>query len=375
MNKSDARIYDIALTFLPCLGNINVKKIFSCFNNTQDIFNAKVSDLKKCPGIGLNTAQKIFSSLQTAVDLANKELEFIYKNDVNFTSYNDNDYPYRLKECVDSPFLLYYKGNINFNKEKIIAIVGTRNPSNYGIKFCENLIEDLSVKYPDCVIISGLAYGIDIVSHKAALKHKLETWAVLGNGLATIYPLQHKKVVDSILANNGSILCDFSHDTKPDAMNFPKRNRIVAGLCDAVIVVESGIKGGSMITATIANSYNRDVFALPGNIDLVNSTGCNKLIKTNRANLIESVDDLEYILNWSPINNKNKKEIKKIDISNFNYFEQVIIETLEKEDNLEIDLLMRETGLDINSLNLTLLELEIKDIIKSLPGKTFRLNN
>lgn len=372
MIKSEPNLYNIALTFLPGIGDINAKKIFSCFRNTEELFLTKISDLEKCPGIGKISAQKIFATFQTAVDLAKKELEFIYKNDINVVSYSEENYPYRLRECADSPFVLYHKGNINFNKEKIIAIIGTRNPTKYGNKFCDKFIDELSEKYPDSVIISGLAYGIDIISHKAAIKNNIETWAVLGNGLASIYPAAHKKTADIILEKNGAIISDFPHDTKPDAQNFPMRNRIVAGLCDAVIVVESGIKGGSMITATIANSYNRDVFALPGNIDAPQSQGCNKLIKTNKAQLIESINDLEYILGWDTKIDTKKQKVK-IDKTNLNCFEVIIVDAMEKTDNIDIDVLIRETDLDINTINLTLLELEMKEIIESLPGKRFCL--
>ncbi|MDR2836838.1 MAG: DNA-processing protein DprA [Bacteroidales bacterium] len=369
--QSDSRLYDIALTFLPGVGDISAKKIFTFFGNSKSLFEAKLHGLQSIPGIGEITAQKIYSAFQIALDLAKEELEYIYANEIEFVTYAESNYPARLKECADAPFVLYYKGNPNFEKEKIISIVGTRSPSNYGISFCEKIISDIAEKYPNAVILSGLAYGIDIAAHKAAINANLETWAVLGNGLATIYPSQHKKIAQTIYGFNGAIMCDYPHFTKPDAQNFPKRNRIVAGLSDAVIVVESGIKGGSIITATIANSYNRDVFALPGDIYSIYSKGCNNLIKTNRANLIDSIEDLEYLMNWTTNESPNSKPKRMLKMENFNENERYILEILQKNGATEIDNISRILNMNSSTLSLTLLELELKGIIKVNPGKMY----
>ena len=368
----DTLIYDIALTFLPGIGDINAKKIFSRFGNSKEVFDTKIHELEAIPGVGQVTAQKIFTKLDSALKLAEEELKYVYANDIKVITYSDKNYPSRLKDCVDAPFVLYFMGNPNFEKQKIISIVGTRNPSNYGTTFCEKFIEEISVKHPEIVIVSGLAFGIDITAHKAALKNNLETWAVFGHGLSYIYPAQHKKFVHTLLDKGGTIMCDFPHLTQPDAPNFPQRNRIVAGLSDAICVIESGLKGGSMITATIGNSYNRDVFALPGNVTSKHSSGCNSLIKSNRANLLESVDDLDYIMNWTDGNNTLKNK-SVINLDSFNENDRKIIEILLRNKTIEIDDLTRQTGLNPNVLGLSLIELELKNIIKSIPGKMFTL--
>lgn len=370
--NNDLLLYDIALTFLPGIGNINAKKIVTRFGSSKEIFDIKIKDLEEVPGIGQISAKRIYSSFNSALALAEEELKYIFNNDINIISISDAEYPTRLKECVDAPFLLYYKGKPNFESEKIISIVGTRHPTNYGINFAEKLVSDLAEKYPNIIIISGLALGIDIVAHKSAIKNDVETWAILGHGLSYMYPAKHLKIAQTIYENKGAIICDFPHLTKPDAPNFPQRNRIVAGLSDAVIVVESGIKGGSIITATIANSYNRDVFALPGNINSKCSSGCNNLIKTSRANLIESIEDLEYLMNWTCEKNNTIKP-KIINLNDFNDNEKIIIEILMKNNTIEIDELTNISGLNPNTLSLCLLELELNGIIKSMPGKMFAI--
>ena len=370
---ADARLYDLAISFLLGVGDVNAKKLLSYFGSAKNVFNASLSELKKIPGIGEHTALKIYKSFSYSLNLAEEELFYIYANDIDFVSFCDIDYPVRLKECNDAPMVLYYKGNTKFNSDKIISIVGTRKATNYGIDFCTKFITDIAKKHPEVVVVSGLAFGIDIVAHKEALNNGLKTWAVLGHSLETIYPVKHKTIAQKIISSEGAIISDYCHGSKIDPVNFVKRNRIVAGLCDAIIIVESGIKGGSIVTANIANNYNKDVFAVPGNINSANCAGCNNLIKTNRAHLIDSVNDLEYIMNWeTDRSSKNQQKTLSL-IAELNENEKIIIDTLKNYDYLDIDNISRQTNLSSDVLSLCLLELEFKNIIKALPGKIFTL--
>lgn len=370
---TEEKFYCLALSFVNGVGDINAKKMLSHFGSAKNIFNAGLNDLTKIQGIGEQKAKNLMISMDAALDRAQEEEKYCIANEIQYTCYTDENYPLRLKDFDDSPIVLFYKGESNFNKQKIISIVGTRSATKYGTDFTEKLLERISESYPECVIVSGLAYGIDISAHKAAIKFQLETWAILGHSLEHIYPSAHEKIARKIL-NKGLLISDYPHKTKIDPSNFAKRNRIIAGICDAVIVVESGIKGGAMITANIANHYNKDVFALPGNINSPYSQGCNKLIKTNRANLIESIEDLEYILNWNP---KSIKTIQKTLNFNENLSsdELKVTNVLKNHEFLDIDSIIRQTQLDSDILSLILLELEFKGIIKALPGKIFSLKN
>lgn len=368
----DDRLYNLAISFLSGVGDINAKKLISKFGSAESVFKSSFGELQKVSGIGEQISMKLYNSFNTALQRAEEELIYIYANDVDFVFYTDEDYPARLRECDDSPMVIYYKGKPVFNNSKIISIVGTRNATKYGTDFCTQLIEAVAAKYPKVVIVSGLAYGIDVAAHKEALKNNLTTWAVMGHSLESIYPALHKKVAKKIIDSGGSILSDFPHGSKIESANFVKRNRIVAGLCDALIVVESGIKGGSMVTANIANHYNRDVFAVPGSVNSVYSEGCNRLIKTNRANLTESLEDIEYIMNWV---SKSENNLQKcLDLySGMNENEQIIVNVLKNYEYLDIDNIIRQTNLEANVLSLSLLELEFKNIVRALPGKIFTL--
>ena len=370
---ADECLYNLAISFLSGVGDVNSKKLISYFGSAKNVFNASLSDLKKISGIGDSTALKLYNSFSQALNLAEEELAYIYANDINFVTFCDENYPVRLRECSDSPMVLYYKGNPDFNSEKIISIVGTRKASNYGIDTCAKLIADISKKFPEAVIISGLAFGIDIVAHKEALNNGLKTWAILGHSLENIYPSKHKGTAQKIVSSGGAIISDYYHGSRIDATNFLKRNRIVAGLCDAVIIIESDKKGGSIVTANIANHYNKDVFAVPGNVNLTNSAGCNNLIKTNRAHLLDCADDLEYIMNWkTETSSKNQQKTLSL-IAELNENEEIVVNILKNYDYLDIDNISRQANLSSDILSLCLLELEFKNIVKALPGKIFCL--
>lgn len=370
---SDYNIYDIAVSFLSGIKDYNAKNLIAKFETSEKIFEAKKSDFEKTHGIGEYRAVKIVNSKSEALERAEKEIKYLTTNDVSAVTFFDEQYPKRLKECDDAPIVLYYKGEPDFNSKKIISIVGTRSATKYGIDFTKNLISELATRYPELVIVSGLAYGIDICAHQSALESGLKTWAVLGHSLEIIYPAKHRNVAEKISKEGSALVCDYPHGSYIDTTNFIKRNRIVAGICDALLIVESAEKGGAMVTANIANHYNKDVFALPGNIDSKYSKGCNNLIKSHRAHLIQSIEDIEYILNWSGEKNIEEKKKEKNIPENISENEKKVAEILKKYDFLDIDNISRQSGLSSNTLSITLLELEFKGLVKAMPGKIFSL--
>ena len=299
-------LYQIALTLIPNIGCVHAKVLIETFGNAENIFKARKKDLSAIENIGLIKAAgiKAFDDFKAAED----EIKFIEKYKIQPLFITDKNYPQRLLNCYDSPTLLYYRGNADLNVSKIISIIGTRSNTDYGKQVTEKLISEL--KDLNVLIVSGLAFGIDAIAHKAALQNELETVAVLAHGLHTIYPQQHKAVAKDIL-QHGGLLTEFRNGDKPDKHNFPKRNRIVAGIADATIVIETAIKGGSMITAELANNYNRDVFALPGRITDIKSAGCNYLIQNNKAILFTDAKELIESLGWQSkkINKKQQKEL------------------------------------------------------------------
>ncbi len=369
---SEDRLYNLAISFLPGIGDVNARKLISRFGNVKKLFNSPLGDIKKTPGIGNIAALKLYNGFSVALQLAQEELEYIYSNDVEFVACLEDEYPKRLLECDDSPVVIYYKGKPDFNASRIISIVGTRNATKYGTDFCDSIVGQIAEKYPKTIIVSGLAYGIDVAAHKAAMQHGLKTWAVFGHNLKTVYPAVHKRVANKIIDQGGAVISDYSHNSVTDPSNFVKRNRIVAGIADLLIIVESGLKGGSIVTANVANHYNRDVFAVPGSINSKYSAGPNKLIKTNRANLLESLEDIEYIMNWSSENKITKVNILEL-IENLTENELKIVEVLKKYEFLDIDNISRQSGLETDLLSLSLLELEFKNIVRALPGKIFSL--
>ncbi|HCM77049.1 MAG TPA: DNA-protecting protein DprA, partial [Cytophagales bacterium] len=294
------------------------------------------------------------------------------KADTRILFYLDADYPQRLKQFDDSPTLLYVKGSVNLNASKTVGIVGTRQATSYGKEMVEKLITELVPHQP--LIISGLAYGIDIQAHKLALQKNLSTLGVMGSGMDVIYPSVHKDTAMKML-EHGGLVTENPFGTKPDAHNFPARNRIIAGLSDALIVVEAAEKGGALITAEIANNYNKDVFAIPGAVGQTYSAGCNKLIKVNKAHLLTGIKDIEYIMNWNPSEPITTQGVSQLDLNLFDPDELVVINMLrEKKNAMVIDELSRKTSLSPSVLASLLLNLEFKNIVRSLPGKLYKLN-
>ncbi len=339
----------------------------SYFGDAESVFKASHSKLLKVPGIGEKTISHL--NFHEALTKAEDELKFIEKNSVDVIFYTDSTYPKRLKNCNDSPVLLYTKGNANLNSQHIISIVGTRNATEYGKNLCRQLVEELQ-QY-NVLVVSGLALGIDVTAHKECVKLNVPTLGVLGHGLDRMYPSQNRSTAEKML-ENGGLLTEYPSGTIPDRENFPQRNRIVAGISDATIVVEASLKGGALITAEIANSYNRDVFAFPGRIGDEFSEGCNFLIRNNKAALLTGVADLAYILGWEkPDNTKPVMEqfVLPIDLS---ANEQLIFDILQQHKlPVAIDDLTIKTNMPTSQLAMNLLNMEMQGYIRSLPGKTY----
>ena len=364
----DDLIYKIAITQIPLVGDVMAKKLIAYCGGVEAVFKEKKNKLMTINGVGEALANAI--SKQNVLQRAEEEIKFIEKYKIQTYFYLDSDYPTRLKQCNDSPVMLYHKGNTELNNEKIIGIVGTRNASEYGKNITEKLIEEIAYHKP--LIVSGLAYGIDICAHKAALKNDLQTTAVLAHGLDRVYPQLHKPIAEQII-KNGGLLTDYLSKTNPDRENFPSRNRIVAGMCDAIIVIEAGVKGGALITAEIANNYNRDVFAVPGRLGDEFSAGCNRLIKINKAALIESAADIEYLLGWKIEKTKSKKQQKQLFVE-LSADEEIVTKILQEKGNQSIDDICIQSNFSMGKISAILLSLEFSGIVKSLPGKVYELN-
>ncbi len=366
--KDDLK-YKIALSLIPKVGHITAKKLVSYIGSFEGVFTEKKNSLIKIPGIGNTLADLIINS--DVLPKAEEELVFIKENEISTIFYLDKNYPERLKYCEDAPILLYTKGSANLNSRKIISIIGTRKATTEGIAFCRKLVKDLKTRNHNPIIVSGLAYGIDAAAHRAALDNNLDTIAVLGHGLDIIYPASHKKLATEI-KTQGMLITDFPSKSIRDKNNFIKRNRIIAGLSDATIVIESGSKGGSLVTADIANSYNRDVFAVPGRVSDEYSIGCNNLIKSNKAAMLTSIDDLEYILGWEPTQ-PEKANIQGSLFANLNEEEKLIADILKTEDEIPIDTICLKSNMPTSKVSPILLNLEFMGVVKTLPGKTYKL--
>ena len=360
-------LHQIALTLIPGVGDITARNLLSYCGSAEQVFNNHLNALVKIPGVGQVTAQAIVHHATFA--RAEEETEFIEKNKIQSIFLTDPLYPSRLRNCEDAPLMLYFKGNVELNSKKVVSIVGTRNATDYGLEICNQLISDLKKHNP--LVISGLAYGIDSMVHKNCIKNNISTIGVLGHGLDRLYPALHKPLAESMLLQGG-LLTEFRSGTNPDRENFPKRNRIIAGLSDATIVVEANIRGGALITAELANSYNRDVFAYPGRIKDEFSSGCNFLIKTNRANLITGVHDLEYLLGWTEVVAKPIKRQLGL-MLNLHEDEQRIADILNEKDSLAVDELAIQSKMAQSKLAVTILGMEMQGILICLPGKLYKL--
>jgi DNA processing protein len=349
------------------IGDILAKKLIVNVGDVAQIFKEKSTTLQRINGIGSHVIKHLLDSKNILE--AEQELAYIKKNNIEYTYFLEDDYPKNLHNCIDSPILFFKDGNINFNNDKIISIVGTRNMSSYGRDFCTKLVEGIAEFNP--IIVSGFAYGVDICAHKAAIKNNLQTIAVLAHGFEQIYPKVHKKYINQV-NENGGFLTEFWSEEQPLRENFLKRNRIVAGISKATIIIESASKGGSLVTADIANSYDRDVFALPGRVTDVFSKGCNRLIKNNQAHVLTSASDIIKMLNWD-LSEQAKKPIQKQLFVELNFEEQILYDYLLKNGKQLLDIIALECNIPLFQLSAILLKMELKGITKPLPGKMFEL--
>ena len=353
--------YLLALSSVPNTGDVTIKKLLEACGSSEAIFKDKKSNILKVSGIG----SKFYNHLNDKALLikAEKEFDFINRNNITVKFYKDENYPFLLSQCYDSPVYLFQSNNLDFSNRLILSVVGTRKVSSSGIQFVEGLIDDLKAYNP--IIVSGLAYGTDIYAHKSALSCGLQTVGCIAHGLDNIYPAVHSKYINSI-NDSGCLLTDFKSETKIVRGNFLRRNRIIAGLSEATIVIESGEKGGSLVTADIAHSYNREVFAVPGRPSDINGKGCNNLIKNQVANVLTNAEDVVNVLG---LNNKtiSKKNKPKLNL-NLDINEAIVYETLFS-DKLELDELAKKCNMPIYELNSLIFGLEMKNLVRVLPGK------
>lgn len=364
--KAEDLLYTLALQHVPNLGDTTAKKLIRHFGDARNIFKEKKSALHKLDGIGKIRLRELHETKHFKA--AEEELNFIEKNKIDHYYFQESKYPEKLKHCLDGPILLFSKGNIQIEKQRIISIVGTRQITSHGNAFCEQLIEELAPLDP--VIVSGFAYGVDICAHKNAIKHGLQTIACLAHGLNQVYPKVHKKYMQQV-CEKGGFFTDFWSTDAFDRNNFLKRNRIIAGLSEATIVIESAEKGGALVTADIADSYNREVFAVPGRPEDIYSRGCNNLIKMQKANVLLSAADLIYMLGWK-LDEQPKSQQKQLFVE-LNEEETAIFDFLKQHGKSELDSLSLNCKFPTFKTASILLIMELKGVVRPLPGKLFEL--
>lgn len=364
----DDLLYLIALTLVPNIGEVHARELLTHYGTAQKIFAAKKNQLDKIPGIGTVRAHSIASF--SGFDRAEEELKFIDKYKITALSQQQREYPQRLLGCYDAPVVLYYKGNADLNVSKIVAVIGTRSHTDYGKDMTTQLIEELSNE--QVLVVSGLAYGIDTIAHKAALKAGVPTVGILAHGLDRIYPSSNTVMAKEMLGNGG-LLTDFMSGSKPDKQNFPRRNRIVAGIADVTIVIETDVNGGSMITAGLANNYNKDVFAFPGRATDTKSSGCNYLIRSNKAALVTSAADVADMMNWRTSAAKKKIQQRELFVE-LTPDEETIVNLLKEKDQVHIDEVTCNCSISSSAIAAAILNLELRGIVTGLPGKMYKLS-
>lgn len=366
MTETDL-LYILALQHVPNIGDITAKRLISHCGSAEAVLKEKKQNLLKINGIGSVVLSNLFEPHH--LKEAEKEIIFIKENSIKVSYFKDKNYPEKLKHCIDGPILLFQSGKINLQQQHIISIVGARKITTNGIAFCESLVEALTPYNP--IIVSGFAYGTDITAHKAAIKNNLQTVGCLAHGLNTIYPKVHKKYMID-MEKNGGFFTDFWSTDKFDRNNFLKRNRVIAGLSEATIVIESAEKGGSLVTADIAGSYNRDVFAVPGRTKDSQSVGCNNLIKHQKAHMLTTPLDVPYILNWQLEDDKKPTIQKKLFIE-LDATEKAIYNYLKENEKQQLDVISINCNIPIFKVSSTLLNMELKGVIRPLPGKLFEV--
>ena len=372
-NNEQEQIYSIALTMVPGIGHIGAKRLVEGMKSATDVFRFRKELAQRLSGVH----ERVSGALDcpSIIARAEQELVFLQKNHIQCLTFHDEAYPSRLRECEDAPVVLFYKGNADLNALHIINMVGTRHATDYGTQLCTSFLRDLKALCPDVLVVSGLAYGIDIHAHREALANELPTVGVLAHGLDRIYPHVHRKTAVDML-EKGGLLTEFLSGTNPDRHNFISRNRIVAGMCDATIVIESAEKGGSLITAELAEGYHRDCFAFPGRMGDEYSKGCNRLIRDNKASLLLSAEDFVQAMGWNMQTTLSEKvSVQRSLFIELSEEEQKIVAILEKLGNLQINSLVVEADIPVNKMTAILFELEMKGVIRVLAGGMYQLLN
>lgn len=359
-------LYRISLTMIPELGPVCARSLIEYFGDAASVFKAKKKDIAAIEGIGEQRAKYIREWKGFAE--AEREIAFLHKHHIRPLFLTDPAYPQRLLHCYDPPSLLYYRGNADLNSPRIISVIGTRNHSEYGRQVTEDLI--MSLQSHQVLIVSGLAFGVDAIAHRTSLQQGSPTIGVLAHGMDSLYPVQHKPLAREML-KQGGLLTEFRKNTKPDKHNFPKRNRIVAGMADATIVIETAVRGGSMITAELAHTYNRDLFAVPGRITDHKSSGCLELIRQNKAMLFTGTQQLVETMGWEEKKKQPRPPQKELFIELTG--DEKRITGLLQEKTMPIDELYFKSGLSSSSVAAAILNLELQGVIVSLPGKTYKL--
>lgn len=368
---NEEQIFMLALASAPGLGLVGKHKLIDKLENASELFRNRKELPQLVPGIPAKFVKALGDS--ELLRRAEKEIEFAERNHIACLTLHDEAYPYRLRDCDDAPLALFYRGNANLNAPRVINMVGTRHATAYGQEICMRFLNDLATLCPGALIVSGLAYGIDIHAHRAALQNHFDTVGVLAHGLDRIYPSQHRKTAVEML-DQGGLLTEFMSETNPDRQNFVKRNRIVAGMSDATIVVESAAKGGALITAELAESYHRDCFAFPGRVNDEFSIGCNNLIRSNRAALISCADDFVNAMGWDTAGEKTAVAVQRELFPDLNEDEQLIVKLLSsKTDGLQINTLVVEADIPASRMSALLFELEMKGVIRAMAGGVYRL--
>jgi DNA processing protein len=363
-------LYQLSLTFVPHIGPVQAKILLQhC--EAEEIFHAKKSFLEKIEGIGPVRAAAIKKF--DGFSRAEEEIKFIEKYKIKPLFITDAAYPRRLLSCYDSPTMLFYKGEADLNAGKMVAIIGTRSYTDYGKQVTEKIVAELAAR--QIAVVSGLAFGVDAIAHKAAIKNNLPTIGVLAHGLNQIYPPAHAGLAKDMVKHGGGLLTEFGSYAKPDKHNFPTRNRIVAGMCDAVLVIETGIKGGSMITAELANNYNKDVFAIPGKVTDPRSAGCNYLVRHNKAMLCTDGAMILETMGWQQTDTFKKKAKSQRELFiELTADEKIIVDIIKEKETVHIDELNNKSGLSSSAVAAATLNLELQNVVLSLPGKQFRLS-
>jgi DNA processing protein len=363
-------LYSIALSLVPHIGTRGAKRLYDAVGSATDIFRYRKELHERVPDLHPDVCRWL--DCPEALSRAEEEMRYITDHHIRFYLYGEPDYPMRFRDCDDSSVVLFSKGDFDMNVRHVIGIVGTRHATDYGRQFCSSFIRDLATLCPDVLIVSGLAYGIDITAHRAALDNGLSTIGVLGHGLDRLYPAAHRHTAINML-KKGGLLTEFISGTSPDRFNFVSRNRIIAGLSDAVIVIESAAKGGSLITADIAESYHRDCFAVPGKIGEEYSVGCNRLIHDNRAALLFDAEDFVKAMQWQSEEQSSPKAIQRDLFPSLSDEQKAVVQLLNERGSLHINTLVIETGIPVNKMNALLFDLEMQGVIQSMAGGVYQM--